>query len=50
MEMQINDVLILTYNNFASIKEDAIKSAKIMIKNKKYFISVHLLKFNNAQI
>lgn len=33
--MQINDILILVYNDFASIKKNAIKLTKILIKNQK---------------
>lgn len=46
MKMQIDNILILTDNNFDNIKKDAIKLAIIMIKDRKYFIFVHLLKFN----
>lgn len=50
VEMKVNDILFLANNNFASIKENAIKSAKIMKKDKEYFTSANHLKFNNAQI
>ena len=50
MEMQTNDTLILVDNNFASIKEEAIKSIKIMTKDRKYLILIYSLKFNGAQI
>lgn len=39
MEMHINNILILVNNNFTSIEEEAIKSAKIVIKNKEYLSS-----------
>ena len=50
VEMQTNNTLILADNNFACTKEKAIKSAKIMIKDRKYLIPAHLLKFNDVQI
>lgn len=37
VEMQINNILILANNNFASKNKTAIKVAKIIIKNQKYF-------------
>lgn len=48
--MQTNNTLILGDNHFANTKEEVIKSAKIMIKDKKYLILVYCLKFNGAQI
>ena len=48
--MQIDNTLILADNNFAYIKEDAIRSAKIMTKNRKHLTFIHSLKFNDAQI
>lgn len=50
IEIQINNTLILADNNYTSIKEDTIKSTKIMTKNREYLISSYLLKFNNTQI
>ncbi len=50
MRMQIDDKLILADNNFASTEKNAIKLAKIMIKDRKYLIPVYPLKFNNAKI
>lgn len=50
VRVQINNILILIDNNFASTEENAMRSAKIMTKNTKYFISIYLLKFNGAQI
>lgn len=38
--MQTNDILILANNNFTSIKENAIKLPKIIMKDRKYFISL----------
>lgn len=46
--MQIDDILILANNNFASTKKNVIKSAEIIIKNKKYPTFIYSLKFNNA--
>lgn len=50
IRMQIDDILILADNNFASTKENAIRLAKIMTKNKEHLTSAHLLKFNGVQI
>lgn len=49
-EMQINNTLILVDNNFASTKEDAIKSTKIIFKNREHLILTYPLKFNDTQI
>ena len=48
--MQTNNILILANNNFASTKKDAIRSAKIITKDKKHLTPTHSLKFNRAQI
>lgn len=45
VKMQIKNILILVDNNFTNTKEGAIKLAKIVIKDKKYLIFIHLLKF-----
>ena len=50
VKMQTNNTLILADNNFASTKKEAIKSAKIMTKNRKYLTSAYPLKFNGTQI
>ena len=50
VRMQIDETLILANNDFASIEEDGIKSAKIMTKNREYLTPAHLLRFNDAQI
>ena len=50
MRIQIDDTLILANNDFASIEEDVIRSAKIITKDRKHFTSVHPLKFNGTQI
>ena len=50
VEMQTNDTLILADNDFTSTEKDAIRSVKIMIKNTKYLIFAHPLKFNGAYI
>lgn len=39
VEMQINDTLIITDNNFASKKEEVIKSTKIMTKDREHLMS-----------
>lgn len=43
-----NDLLILAHTCFASSKEDAIKLAKIIIKNREYLIFTYFPKFNHA--
>ena len=48
--IQINNILILADNDFASIEEDVIKSTKIMTKNREYLTYAHPLKFSGAQI
>lgn len=48
VEMQTDGILILADNNFASTEEDAIRSAKLMTKNREYLTSTHPLKFNGA--
>ena len=50
VRMQTNDILILADNDFASTKEDAIRSAKIMTKDIEHILPAHSLKFNGAQI
>lgn len=44
--MQTDDTLILANNNFTNIEKDAIKLAKIKIKDKEYLIFAYSLKFN----
>lgn len=48
VKIEINDTLILADENFANTKEEAIKSAKIMTKDREYLILIRHLKFNNA--
>ena len=48
--MQTDNILILANNPFANIKNDAIRSVKIMIKNKEYLTPTYPLKFNSVQI
>lgn len=48
--MQTDDLLILAYSDFANIKKDATRLAKIMTKNKEHFTLIYLVKFNGAQI
>ena len=50
VKLQTNDILILANNNFTSIKEEEMKLAKIIIKNRKYLTFAHPLKFNSIQI
>ncbi len=48
--MQTDDTLYETTKAFAKQKDEAIKSAKIMIKNRERFISDNSLKFNETRI
>ena len=48
VEMQTDNTLILADNNFASTKENAIRLAKIMTKDRKRLTFAHPLKFNGA--
>ena len=48
--MQTDNTLILADNNFASTEEDAIRSAKIMTKDKEHLTPAHPPKFNGTQI
>ena len=48
VKMQIDDILILTNNNFLNIEKNAIKSAKKMIKDKKHFLLIYSLKCNSV--
>lgn len=50
MGIQTDNTLILADHDFASVKENAITSAKIMIKNREYLTPTHPLNFNNVQI
>ncbi len=50
IDMQTDDTLYETIETFAKQKDEAIKSAKIMIKNRKRFISDNFLKFNETRI
>lgn len=48
--MQTADTLILADNDFATTKKDAIRSAKIMTKDRKHPTSAYTLNFNGVQI
>ncbi len=50
MSMQIDDTLILTDQSFAVVENEAIISAKIMIKTREQLISNNSLKFNDTRI
>lgn len=50
MRIWINNTFIFVDNNFENVEEDAIKSAKIVIKNRNYLILAPYLKFNGIQI
>ncbi len=48
--MQTDDTLYETIETFAKQKDETIKSAKIMIKNRKRLIIDNSLKFNETRI
>ncbi len=48
--MQTDDTLYEAIETFAKQKNEAIKSTKIMIKNRERLISDNLLKFNEIRI
>jgi hypothetical protein len=48
--MQTDDTLILTDQSFAVVEDEAIISAKIMIKTRHQLISNNSLKFNDTRI
>ncbi len=50
IEMQTDDTLYETIKAFAKQKDEAIKLAKIMTKNRKRLISDNSLKFNEIRI
>ncbi len=50
VDMQTDDILYETIEAFAKQKDEAIKLAKIMIKNRERLISDNLLKFNETRI
>ncbi len=50
MSMQTDDTLILINQSFAIIENEAINSAKIMIKTREQLSLENALKFNDTQI
>ncbi len=50
VSMQIDDTLILADQSFAIAEDEAIVSAKIMIKTREQLTSTNLLKFNDTRI
>ena len=48
--MQTNDILLLTIDDFANKKKKAVKSTKILIKNRICLTSINSIKFNNMKI
>ncbi len=50
IDMQTDDTLYETIEVFAKQKDETIKSAKILTKNKKQLISNNSLKFNEIRI
>lgn len=49
VRIQIDNILILANNNFASIEKKYIKYVKIITKNRKNFTFVCFLKFNDIE-
>ena len=50
VRMQIDDILLLTTDDFANKEEKAVKSTKILIKDRICFISTNPIKFNDMKI
>ena len=50
VEMQTDDILLLTIDDFANKEEKAVKSAKILIKNRTCLIFINSIKFNDMKI
>jgi hypothetical protein len=50
VSMQIDDILILVDQSFAVVEDEAIVSAKIMIKTREQLNFEHFLKFNEIRI
>jgi hypothetical protein len=50
MNMQIDDILILTDQSFVVVEKEAIYSVKIMTKTREQLIFINLLKFNDTRI
>jgi hypothetical protein len=48
--MQTDDTLILVDQSFAVVEEEAVHSAKIMIKTREQLTSTNFLKFNDTRI
>ena len=48
--MQIDDMLLLTTDDFASKEEKAVKSTKILIRDRSCFIPINSIKFNGMKI
>jgi hypothetical protein len=48
--MQTDDTLILVDQSFAVVEEEAVHSAKIMIKTREQLTSINSLKFNDTRI
>ena len=50
VKMQTDDILMLATDDFANKKEKAVKSAKILIKDRNCFIFINSIKFNDMKI
>ncbi len=50
VNMQTDDTLILVDQSFAVVEEEAVHSAKIMIKTREQLTSINSLKFNDTRI
>jgi hypothetical protein len=48
--MQTDDILILIDQSFAVVEEEAVHSAKIMIKTREQLTFINFLKFNDTRI
>ena len=48
--MQTDDILLLTTDDFVNKEKNAVKSTKILIKNRSYFTTINSIKFNGMKI
>ena len=50
VEMQTDDILLLATDDFANKKKKAVKSAKILTRDRNCLISINPIKFNDMKI
>ena len=50
IDLQTNDIFILTSDDFAIVKNEIIETIKIMTKSRKCFIIINSIKFNDVKI